>query len=380
MNRRHETPIKRVNPSGRVRWVARYTNREGKTKSAGTFDLRREAQDAIDAAYRRDAQGVAARSPHTVGAYAETWLDERPRARRTNVSYTYRLGCVLDVWLDGRPLREWTLADVRRRQVKELIGELLAIQGRSRTGALGVLWVLSAMWRDAMDDELVESNPFERAQIKASDPRIRKAPVAVRVFSWEQMHAFARAAGAVRTARQGPGELDRWRAAYAEAMVRVLSDCGLRLGELLALHREDLRGDTLAVRRTAWHGRIQAGTKTDHGEANPGRVVPVPPELAGMLAGMPQRIGRGSHLLFAGVQGGTWQESLFYRDLWRPAQQASGLDVRPHEMRHAYVSHLRAAGVDWADLAVTSGHSVQTAARYTHALHKSADVIRRNVG
>jgi hypothetical protein len=64
--RRDETPTKRVNPSGKVRWVARYTNRHGQLKSAGTFDLRGAcrrpsltgdccAQHAIDAAYEREA-------------------------------------------------------------------------------------------------------------------------------------------------------------------------------------------------------------------------------------------------------------------------------------------------------------------------------------
>ena len=41
----------------------------------------------------------------------------------------------------------------------------------------------------------------------------------------------------------------------------------------------------------------------------------------------------------------------FYRDVWKPTQEASGLDIRPHECRHSYVTHLRAAGINDADLA-----------------------------
>jgi integrase len=175
--------------------------------------------------------------------------------------------------------------------------------------------------------------------------------------------------------------LDRWRAAYAEAMIRTLVDCGLRLGELLALDCDAMRNHELHVCRTAWHGRIQSGTKTDHGEVSPGRVVPVARGLEDLLVGMPPRIGRGSELLFAGVRGGVWQESLFYRDVWRPAQEASGLDMRPHEARHSYVSLLRASGIDAADLAVASGHTLETATKtYTHALNRSADAIRGAVG
>jgi hypothetical protein len=46
-----------------------------------------------------------------------------------------------------------------------------------------------------------------------------------------------------------------------------------------------------------------------------------------------------------------------------------GCDYAPHDFRHSWVTHLRAAGIDPADLAVLAGHTVETAtARYTHAL------------
>ncbi len=86
-----------------------------------------------------------------------------------------------------------------------------------------------------------------------------------RSFNFEEMHRFAAPAG-------------RW-----EAMVRTFSDTGLRLGEVLPLRREDFDGETLAVRRTAHEGRVQEGTKTDHGESAPGRVVPCPPGLAALI-------------------------------------------------------------------------------------------------
>lgn len=54
---RRESPYKRVYLSGRVRWVARYTRDDGKRVTAGTFNLRREAQAAIDLAYQADRTG-----------------------------------------------------------------------------------------------------------------------------------------------------------------------------------------------------------------------------------------------------------------------------------------------------------------------------------
>ncbi|HXS45979.1 MAG TPA: tyrosine-type recombinase/integrase [Solirubrobacterales bacterium] len=88
--------------------------------------------------------------------------------------------------------------------------------------------------------------------------------------------------------------------------------------------------------------------------------------------------GPDCDFLFTTPRGRLWRERTFYRDLWKPAQKASGLDIRPHECRHSYVTHLRAAGVNDADLAEIAGHRVETMlARYTHAVGQSFEAVRR---
>jgi integrase len=257
-----------------------------------------------------------------VRAYYGRWLDDHPRSERTAKSYQGRVQAVLDAKVDGTLFGDWIMEDVRRPHARQLVRVLLVDQGRAASGAQGVLRALSAMWRDAMDDEYIEDrNPFHGLTVRASDPRVKKPPRRVRVWSWEQMHEFAAASP-------------------DEAMVRVLSDCGLRLGEMLALERRHWSGDALEVRQTAWEGRMLQGTKIDHGEADAGRIAPVP-----------------------------------------PAKEATGMDPTPHEFRHSYISLLRAEGVNAEDLAAICGHSVMTATRiYTHALNRSGDAVRELVG
>jgi len=126
---------------------------------------------------------------------------------------------------------------------------------------------------------------------------------------------------------------------------------------------------------------IVEGTKTDHGEPDAGRVVPVPVTLARMLEAQIQTNDPDCDLLFTTPTGRLWRERTFYRDLWKPAQEASGLDIRPHECRHSYVTHLRGTGVNDADLAETVGHRVETMlARYTHAVGGSFEDIRMVIG
>jgi integrase len=92
--------------------------------------------------------------------------------------------------------------------------------------------------------------------------------------------------------------------------------------------------------------------------------------------------GPDCRLLFPTPRGRLWRERTFYRDLWKPTQETSGLDIRPHECRHSYVTHLRAKPeINDADLAQIVGHRVDTMlSRYTHATGGSFSAIRFEVG
>jgi integrase len=362
---RRESPTKRRNPSGSVVWVARYTGRDGKhhyakprwNRDKATFTRKAEAQQAINEAYGLTDQ------PDTLGEYFATWIERHPRAERTNATYEHRVSRVTDIEIEGTALKDWPMHELRRRHTLALVDHMLTNEGRATTGAVGILRSLSAMAEDAITDEVCDLNPFKGIRVRANDPRAQKRRRPIRVFSFEEMHRFAKAAGRY------------------EALVRTFTDTGMRLGEVLPLRPEDFDGQTLQVRRTAHEGTVLEGTKTDHGEEGAGRVVPVPATLAWMLEAQINLNGPDCELLFTTPSGRIWRERNFYRDVWRPAQGTSGLDIRPHECRHSYVTHLRAAGVNDADLAEIAGHRVETMlARYTHALGESFGGIRRIVG
>ena len=260
-------------------------------------------------------------------------------------------------------MKQWPLRELRRRHALALVDHMLRVQGRATTGVVGILRSLSAMAEDAITDEVADLNPFKGVRIRANDPRAKKKRRPIRVFSFEQMHAFAKAAGRY------------------EAMVRVFTDTGMRLGEVLALRVEDFDGETLKVCRTAHEGAVLQGTKTDHGEHDAGRTVPVPATLAWMLGAQINLNGPHCELLFTTPTDRMWRERNFYRDVWKPAQERSGIDIRPHECRHSYVTHLRAAGINDADLAEIAGHRVETMlARYTHAVGVSFDAVSKVIG
>ncbi len=366
-----ESPLKRVNPSGKVVWVARYTGPDGRRRSAGTFKHKREAQTAIDEAYAA-ARPATAVVRDTVGAYARDWTERYPRSERTDATNNHRIGRVLDVAIEGTRLRDWPLAELRRKHANELVDHMLREQGRSVTGARNILRALSAMAEDAITDEITGDNPFKGVRLRDSDRRATKQPRELRVWTFAQMHDFAAAGGPY------------------EPMIRMLADCGLRVGELFALERElqDLQTGEFRVSGSAWNGKVMGSSR----EKRHDRVGPIPPGCLALLKAMPVRIDSpwmfctpGSRRVgktgFNRPGGQLLRYDNWRRDVWLPTCQAAGIDPTPHEFRHSYNSHLLASGVDRADLADLLGHSEDVnAARYTRALRRSGDLIRAVIG
>jgi integrase len=365
-------PRKRLRelPNGKTKtvWEARYKDLHGQVRVAkpawnggkGTFELKREAQRAIDEAVAQPAPEKAS----AFGVYLHRWLETRPRSERTDKTNEHRIRRVLAVELEGLSLEEWDMRDLRRRHAYELAAHMLTKQGRSPGGARNVLRALSAMAEDAITDELAELNPWIGVKVRDDDRRATKQARELRVWSFREMHEFASYAGPY------------------EPMIRTMSDCGVRLGECLALHRADHRDGEFDIRLTAWEGKLIESSR----EKNHARIVPVGSTLEAMIRAMPVQLH--SPYLYPTPTGCLWRESNWRRKVWRPTVEAANKEHRqrrleplPQEMRHSWVTHLRAAGIDPADLADVAGHSVETAtSRYTHPLRRSFDEIKRIVG
>lgn len=366
MRTRAETPVKVIGKGDKVKWKARYTASDGSRPSAGTFVRKGPckapsadgsccAQHAIDAAYGQQVKA----DPETVGEYAATWMARYPRSKATSQTNDKRLAVLLPVKVHGRALRDWPLSELRRRHGVELVRILLVDQGRAAEGARGILGVLAAMIEDAITDELLDANPFRGVTVRNNDPRVVKAPRTPNVFTFEAMHEFAAAAG--------PGY---------EGMIRVMTDCGLRLGEVCGLHRADFWGDHLSVRGTAHpDGSFTEGNTSTKKHV---RDVPLPASTAALIT---PRID--TTVLFPTPTGKRWDQSYFHKRIWSPARLAcpSMANATPHDFRHSWVTNLRAAGVDIADLAQMAGHTVKTASNvYTHPLGRSDDAVRKAIG
>ena len=269
-----QTPYRRTYPDGRVVWISRYQDPDGGRRYAkprwndgrSTFDRKADAQRAIDEALL-EQRGLHSEDRQKVGDYLQSWLDRHPRSERTNKTYRDRVGYVLDVQIEGRPLREWLFDELRRRHVHDLLDHLLRSEGRAAEGARGVLRALSAMAEDAIADDAAQANPFMGVRLRGNDPRIRKPARKVRVWSFAKMREFAAAGRAgvrVRTPRP-PDPRSRGRYTtrprfYSpydyEALLLTPALTGLRLGELLALRRSSYADGLLTFESSAHEGDL----------------------------------------------------------------------------------------------------------------------------
>lgn len=391
-----QTSYKRTYPDGRVVWIARYFGLDGKPCYAkprwnggkASFVRKSDAQRAIDEALA-SLNGQGPEQPQTIGTYFEVWPSRHPRSKRTDKTNTDHISYVLDVEIEGRPLRDWRFDELRRCHALALVDHMLRVEGRAMQGVRTILSPLSAMTEDAIGDDAAETNAFIGVRLRRNDPRIRKPPRKIRVWSFEQMRAFAlggrpevRAATEVPPSKQAAkrrganAEAPRFYSPHDyEALLLMPGLTGLRLGEFLALRRTDFDGELFSFHFTAHEGELIESSEQKNHE----RKVPAPPSLAKLIQSQATRID--TDLLFPTPTGKLWRERNFYRDVWEPARLATGLDPTPHEFRHSYVTHLRAAGVDDADLALVAGHTVKTMISvYTHALERSHDAIRRAIG
>ena len=140
------------------------------------------------------------------------------------------------------------------------------------------------------------------------------------------------------------------------AIVEVLANTGLRVGELAKLTLDDLE---LSARK----GKLTVRS----GKGNKYREVPLNADarraLRAYLGLWPQD---GDRALFLGQRGNGLTSSAIWRVVKKYGQRA-GLEISPHTLRHTFGTRLvRRKGIDLVTVAAMMGHeSLETTAIYT---------------
>ncbi len=343
------------------RWTGLYRDRQGRQRSAGTFDGKTaalkhaRAAEAVEAA-GQDAKLVLAqpemiypsakRGRITVAGYTDQWLAGHPLEPTSGATYATMLKHIV------RELGVVPLADLDAAKVRSFIRAVEATRLSSSTTGL-IMTVLREMCETAVADRLLDRNPTSGIKIAG------RHQAEMRVLSPAEYRKL----------------LDVIQPHY-KLLVEMAVASGMRWGELMGLQGPDVipdgSGYTVKVRRVM----IEVAGKTSlrgYGKT-PGttRPVTVDRDLGERLIAAASRDPDG--LVFRAEEGGVLHRSNFGRT-WKKACAAAGLTgVRVHDCRHTSASWLLDNGAKLVEVRDRLGHSsIAVTSRYLHVVPGDRD-------
>lgn len=240
--------------------------------------------------------------------------------------------------ITGERMRYWdgaTLADVTPARLREWIGGL----GVTAKAARNLLTPLRSVLEDALNNELIDANPFDRIALgkllrqttKASDYEVDPFTAAER----DALLVHARA--------------------DERPMLRFWFHTGLRPGELMALRWD--RVNTAAKRARIDRNLVAGAEKGPKTEAGV-REVELSDEALLALSEQRAVCPNGEHVWRNPRTAQPWEsDAQIRKTLWQPLCTRAGVRYRnPYQVRHTYASTLLTQGVNPWYVAQQLGH------------------------
>lgn len=339
-------------------------------KWVGGFRTKKDAEVALAKALDRVHTGTFVDAGHlTIGAYLEQWLEGIRTSVRAKTAFSYE--DTLRAYVIAR-IGSARLVDLTAPRIVALYGELLKSGSRRGPGGLSARTVaythrvFSHALKDAVRASLLMRNPAELVR----PPRAARSVTST--WTAEQTGAFLRGVNG-----------DRLRALWA-----LLATTGMRRGEALGLHWEDVDLDagTVTIRRALVVVGYEMQTSEPKTAAGM-RLVHLHPQARDYLAA--HRTAQVQEHLVAGP---SWNDTGFVftteaGELLHPDRvtklfgqiiRAAGLPViRLHDLRHTVATLALTAGVHTKIVQELLGHAnvSVTLDTYSHVapvLHEEA--------
>jgi integrase len=331
-------------PSGR--YQASFIGPSGLRQTGpGTFRTKTDADrwlSAVEADLLRGAWLDEDLGRQTFGNYARAWLRDHP-----SMGPRYRETCERNLRLHLAPLADVPLRALTSAVVREWHASVLRGPG-GRTSIQQAYRFLRAVMSTAVRDGAIIKNPCQVAG--AGTDRAKERPVASPAEVLALVEAIT----------------PRYRAA-----VLLAAWCGLRRGELLGLHRDDV--DQVAGVVTVRRNRVEllasgvafdADPKTDAGK----RTVAIPPHVLPVLVEH-MATWAGPDRVFVGRDGRPMRGDAVRQAFDRARRQVGLPGFRFHDLRHTGQTMAASTGATTKDLMRRMGHASPVASyRYLHAV------------
>jgi integrase len=320
--------VKRCQHSNQSRcqcsWVVRYRDPSGKQREesfpANAKELASGRKSQLEYSVRSGTPVFSRRDPSmSLEAFVTQWIDEHDGTPKTKANYRSVLAQHIEPALGATQLTR-----VSRERVRQL---LLTTMPRSvgHNVIVTARTVLVGSLNEAVRQHKIPENPA--AGIRLPNGASQRAEFYL--ASAEELETVA---------RHLPPE---WRLA-----VWLMRGCGLRIGEALAMRRDNVRGAELRVEEQV----LATGKLGPLKHRKPGefRDVPLPRYVAALLEGQPAASYRTTYVFPEFAEGATLQWK--FRSAWTSEK------FTPHDLRHTWCSVLLASGIPITDVSRWLGH------------------------
>ena len=321
---------------GRVRWVARYFDPDGRRR-AKTFDRKVDAQRfqaQIETSKITGNYVDPARGKIMTGPMADKWLETQGHLKPSTYA---RYAGIVERWIKPR----WGTTPLVKIAHEDVAAWISSIR-LSAASVQYVHRVFSLILELAVRSGRISRNPAHGVRLPKNTKTEKRFLTAGEVFQ------LADAAAEYPIPEVG---------GQYRVLVLLLAFCGLRWGEAAGLKvgRLDLLRRRLTVAETLSEvsGHLIWGTPKDHQD----RSVPVPAFLVDMLAEV-AAAKAPDDLVFTTWRGRPLRNLNFRRDVFDKAAEDVGLaGLTPHELRHTAASLMVSAGANVKAVQRALGHA-----------------------
>lgn len=281
----------------------------------------------------------------TVKEYTHLWLTTTvPATLKLSTQSDYK--SIVRTHISKASFYKTTVSSVTKGQIKRFLRSKLSA-GLSHSTVTHIKNALGKIFAEAMDDEVIKNNPVHGIKLgsKKNDSRKPKiTPLEVdevntllNTFKTEKPHYYP--------------------------LVLLLVNTGLRIGEAVALHWQDVNFDDreISINKNFTRNLLEDSTKNGKD-----RKVDMTAQLADCLKELKlsragEQIPRGTDWLFPSIiktsdkplNYDRWRIDIFYPML----EKAEVRKIRVHDLRHTYASIMISTGVGLVYIKDQLGHS-----------------------
>ena len=300
-----------------------------------------------------------------------TWLWEIEKNSGIKSSTFEKYESLYRNYIEGTEIGRISVQDIKKIAIQKYYNELLG-QGKSFALITSVNKLLNKFFKYAESEQYIIKNPITGLKLpKDNENDIEIEGKEIETFTKEETKTILKNLGNVKLK-------------YI-VMFALLTGC--RQGEILALTKDDIKGDTVRINKSLRRVKVFDDQEKYHYETKAttpktktsNRIVPLPTELMPQLKKLDilikqERLKLGSaytdnDLLFPSLTG-TYMDPANIRLSWERALKKMGIKYKKfHALRHTYATRLFENDVSILTVSKLLGHgSIKTTEIYTHVL------------